>query len=272
MGKLSKREIAKQVQIKHLIDSTDVLNEDQVESVYEEFNEAFIGDITHSSAYFTPLDLAYDFALMSPTHGFILDACAGIGVLSYAATIRDHYEKNIRQIICIEKNPEFVAIGKKLVPQADWYCGSIFDESLHKQILKKHNIYKYDCMMSNPPFGTISMKYVPKAERKWLQYHGKEFEMAVIEVGVKLAEYASYILPVQSCTFQVSGTPFHQHKENRKFNRLKHHLKEPNLIQQWSSIDTSVYSGFKNTKVVVECLTVELDESHLDSICLPEKA
>lgn len=258
MGKLSKREISKQVELKELIDSGN-LTEDQVEHIYQEFNEGFIGDVTHSSAYFTPLDLAFDFSLMSPTHGVLLDACAGNGVLSYTAKIRDTHHNNIKQQICIEKNPEFVTIGEKLVPEADWYCGSIFDQQLHQKIFKKHGIKQYDSMLSNPPFGTVTMKYVADGERDWLGYTGKEFDMAVIEVGFKLAESHSYILPQQSCTFQVSGVSYHQHKENRKFNKLKKDINAPHLIQLWSSIDTTCYDGFKNTKALVECLTVEND-------------
>lgn len=260
MGKLSKREISKQVELKKLIDETKVLTDNQKEHIYKEFNEAFIGDVTHSSAYFTPIELAFDFALMSPTYGYVLDACAGIGVLSYTANIRDTYDGNIKQLICIEKNPEFVEIGKKLLPDADWHCGSIFDQKLHQKIFRKHKIKKSDCMISNPPYGTVTMKYVPDGERDWLDYSGKEFDMAVIEVGHKLAEYHSYILPVQSCIFSVSGAHYHQHKTNRKFNKLKKDIDEPNLIQQWTSIDTTCYEGFKNTKVLVECLNVEVDE------------
>ncbi|QDU81575.1 hypothetical protein Pla110_33170 [Polystyrenella longa] len=259
MGKLSKQQIKHQSELLDSIQNNP--NDDQIETFYHNFNEQFIGDVTRNSAYFTPLDLAYDFALMSPTYGYVIDACAGIGHLSFAAKTRDYYQNNIKQLICIELNHKYTEIGKKLLPEADWYTGSIFDEELHKEIMSNYNIQKYDCLISNPPFGSYSMKPVPKEQRKWLKYTGSEFDMATIEIGHKLANNASYILPTQSCTFQASGHSYiKQHKENRKFNKLKKEINQPNLIQHWTSIDTAVYEQFKNTRVSVECLTVEVDE------------
>ena len=136
--KLSKQEIKLQKEVKALIDSDKKLHEDDLEYIYENFNPGFISDVTTHSAYFTPLDMAYDFALFAGRHGVCVDMCAGIGILTYAAKIRDSWEKNITHQICIERNPDYLAIGKRLLPEADWILGDMFDQNMWNDILKKY--------------------------------------------------------------------------------------------------------------------------------------
>lgn len=78
MGKLSKQVVKRQKEIFDLIQNSEKLTPDEIELIYEEFNEAYLQDITSGSAFFTPLDMALDFALMAPIHGYVLDACAGM--------------------------------------------------------------------------------------------------------------------------------------------------------------------------------------------------
>lgn len=96
--------------------------------------------------------------------------------------------------------------------------------------------------------------------QEWLDSTGKEFEMAVIEVGHKLSKNNSYILPQQVCSFAASTENQHNYRESRKFNKLKKDLNEPNMLMNWLSIDTRVYDGFKNTTITVECCLVEIDD------------
>lgn len=94
--KLSKRDLKEQQSIYDLIQSKDKFSFEELERIYTDFNEGFLQDVTANSVYFTPLDMAYDFALMAQGFGVVVDMCAGIGVLSFAALTRDTYEKKIK--------------------------------------------------------------------------------------------------------------------------------------------------------------------------------
>ena len=269
MGKLSKRDLKEQKKIQDLLNSKDKFTDDELELIYTEFNEAVIGDVTQNSAYFTPLGLAYDFALMVPTHGVVVDLCAGIGVLSHAALTRDYYHNDIKKIICIERDPRYIEIGKKLVQSTSrtyyekgeekeytteviWLQGDMFDEEMWNQIEKDHG--KIDCIISNPPYGVVTKS---DKNRDWLKYKGKDIDIAAIEIGILKSKYPSYIIPQGSCTFKCSGRPYgSEHCENRKIDKLKKEI-GLDFYMAWASIDTTVYEqGFKNTKITVECCTI----------------
>ena len=261
MGKLSKRELKGQKEIFELLNSKDKLTFEETERFYTEANEAFITDITENSQYFTGLELAYDFALMSIwKEGVIVDMCAGWGVLSWAAMVRDGYNHDIKKIICIERDPKFYEIGKKLVQSNEhteviWICGDMFDVNLWKQIKQEHG--EINCIYSNPPFGKLSKT---SCDRSWLQYKGSEIEMAAIEIALKNSRHQAFILPSGSCTFEASTTKARtfgtHHKENKKVDKLKKDIKK-NFYMSWDSVDSSVYDQtFKNTSVTVECLSI----------------
>ena len=244
--KLSRAEIKLQKQVQELIESDRNLTFEELEFIYENFNPGYISDVTIHSAYFTPLDMAYDFALFAGKSGIMVDMCAGIGVLSFAAKTRDTYDGNIKQQICIERNPEYMKIGKRLLPSAHWIEGDIFDKSLWDSIITKYG--NIDCIVSNPPFGKVSKTDI---DRSWLDYKGADIDIASIEISLKHTDNVSMILPVNSCTFRYSGRQYFEEVENKKIEKLK---KETGLSFYMSNpgIDTSVYDQFKNTKVIVE--------------------
>lgn len=230
----------------------DKLSYKETELFYTEFNEGFIEDVTQHSAYFTPLEMAYDFALMSvPSSNVIVDMCAGIGVLTWCKHVRETYEEDKSVFVCIERNPKYIEIGKKLCPFAHWYEGDMFDLELWNRIEKEHG--SIGCIMSNPPFGSVTKS---DKDRSWLKYTGKDLDIAAIEIGLTKARHCAFILPQNSCTFQCSGKQFgYGTRENRKIMKLEKDLGYE-IYMQWDSVDTTVYDQFKNTKVVVECCSV----------------
>lgn len=247
--KLTKAQLKLQKEVEVFLEKDNLTIEDK-ELIYEKFNEGAIADVTTDSAYFTPLDMAYDFALFAGRHGVCVDMCAGFGVLSFCARIRDTYEKNIKHQICIERNPKFIEIGKKLLPEADWIQGDMFDKSLWDGIVAKYG--KIDCIVSNPPFGKVTKT---DCDRSWLKYKGADLDMAAIEIALMYADYVDMILPSGSCTFQYSGRPYYQEKENRKVDKLRKDT-GLNFIMSCDGVDTSVYEKFKNTPISVECVNI----------------
>ncbi|MGN8119602.1 hypothetical protein [Labrys sp. 22185] len=60
----------------------DVLSEDEKDFVLENWQLGAENNVAAAGAFFTPMDLAADFAL-EPGQGRVIDLCAGIGGLAY---------------------------------------------------------------------------------------------------------------------------------------------------------------------------------------------
>jgi predicted RNA methylase len=136
-----------------------------------------------SGAFFTPLALARDFAL-EVSGATVIDLCAGVGTLSYAVSDRNSPLDNI---VCVEKNPAYVAIGKRLVPDARWVEKDVL--SLSEDSLEGRP--KFDVAISNPPFGNISGIGM--------------FDLEVVRISSLVAKRGVFILPQQSTPFRYSG-------------------------------------------------------------------
>lgn len=117
------------------------LTDDEKEFVLLHFHPGASHNITANGVFFTPLSLAQDVAAMHGPGGRVIDACAGIGALSY-------FLRPVEEMVCLEINPEYCRIGKKIVPEATWICGDIFDAS--------GALGSFDSGISNPPFGAVS--------------------------------------------------------------------------------------------------------------------
>lgn len=81
---------------------------------------------------------------MVPTHGLVVDMCAGIGVLSHAALTRDTYNNNINKIICLERDSRYIEIGKNLLKAT----------KIQNEIEAKYG--KIDCIISNPAYSVVT--------------------------------------------------------------------------------------------------------------------
>ena len=81
-----------------------------------------------AGAFFTPLDLAFDFAI-EVAAGRIIDLGAGIGTLSWA--VHRHLTASPSrprpELVCVERNREYVRVGRRVLPEADWICADLFD-------------------------------------------------------------------------------------------------------------------------------------------------
>lgn len=195
MAKLTKPEIRAHEQALALLEKP-VLTEDDKEFVFRNWHEGATNINSQAGAFFTPYDMAFDFAfdVGGPR---VIDLCAGIGMLSYAAYYRHawgHHDTKL-QITCVERNPEYVEVGKKLLPEATWICADVFDViemGLHVPDL-------FDYAISNPPFGNI------KRQSNSPRYTGKDFEFHVIDIAAHIARNGTFIVPQMSAGFTYSG-------------------------------------------------------------------
>ncbi|MEP3246703.1 MAG: methyltransferase [Sneathiella sp.] len=167
--------------------------------VFEHFHEGGDSNNKVASAHFTPYDLANDLKL--DIHGHkILDICAGIGILSFAY-LNGYDHQYQPKLVCVEINPRYVEVGKKLLPEAEWICGDIFDPEIQKKLKGRG----FDTAISNPPFGKNAM-----GDKKAPRYKGNLFEYAVIDIASDLAEYGAFIIPQGSSPFLYSGVQWYQ--------------------------------------------------------------
>ena len=140
------------------------LKEDEVAFVLDNYHPGAEMNIGKSGVFFTPAGLAIDLAVFAYPIGErgsvrYIDACAGIGRLTWAIKDVDGAENKISEIIAVEQNPRFVEIGRKLFPDVSWVEGSIFSLDCIR------DLGWFDIGISNPPFGNLPDT---ATERGWL--------------------------------------------------------------------------------------------------------
>ena len=198
MAKLTKQQ-AKAHQKACAILAQEKIYDDEAWKVFENWNESAHHINSLAGAFFTPVGLARDFSL-EVTGRRIIDLCAGIGVLGYMASLG--HRGDAAELVCVEANPDYVEIGRKLLPEATWICGSVFDLPA--------DLGRFDVAIANPPFGATQ-----RAGGKGPRYSGNRFEYHVIDIASDLADYGAFIIPQASAPFQYSGVPSYrvQHAE-----------------------------------------------------------
>ena len=183
MAKLTKAEVKEHARACDLLEK-DSLTVDEREFVIRHWQESARHTNSSAGAFFTPLDMAWSFAIEVGCRR-ILDLCAGIGVLSYAIHQRSLWDATRPvEITCVEVNPDYVAVGRKVLPEATWIVADALSDL---------DIGRFDCVVSNPPFGNI-------------QGRGN-FDLAVVEQAERYADMGVFILPAGSVPWAYSGRP-----------------------------------------------------------------
>jgi hypothetical protein len=201
VAKLSKAQAKAHQQACDLL-AKDRLTEDDKWFVLENWQESATHINTIAGAFFTPVGLARDFSI-EVGGGRIIDLCAGIGALSFMCS--QGYERP-SHITCIEFNPDYAAVGRKILPEAEWIIASVFD-------LPK--LGHFDFAIGNPPFGAT-----PKGG-KAPRYTGGEFEYHVIDIASDLADWGVFILPQMSAPFRYSGQQCFEVRESDRYLTFK---------------------------------------------------
>ncbi|MFJ3097900.1 class I SAM-dependent methyltransferase [Streptomyces hydrogenans] len=216
MGRISKDAARLHREAVALVDSGRPLTETEKEFVLDHFHEA--ADTAHNlaGAFFTPEALAQDFATFHIDGTRIIDLCAGIGRLAFHALNRYDHQYNgepLRQIVCVEKNPDYVRVGRAVLPEATWICADVLD--VPDMLDELGGLF--DCAISNPPFGRIAR------DRDSPIYTGPEFEFHVVAVAAKVARSGAFILPQESTPYRYSSYVPRQsvHAKSAKYLRFE---------------------------------------------------
>lgn len=216
--------------------------------VFEHWHEGAEHMNGRTGAFFTPPKLASDFRI-DVCGDRIIDLCAGIGVLSFMAY---HYSwggygDKKPHITCVEINPAYVMVGKKLLSEAAWVCEDVFDFPALMSAGKR-----FDHAIANPPFGRV-----PSSGRG-PSYTGPEFEYKIIDLASQIAEAGTFILPQGSAGFRYSGAPYYRRQDNSKY--LKFHKQTGIHLDAGCGVDTSVYKDdWKGSSIVCEIVCTEFE-------------
>lgn len=245
MAKLTKAEAKKHAEAESLLVKDELAHEDKL-FIFEHWQESANHVNSAAGAFFTPYDYAMDVALeIGKPNATVIDMCAGIGVLSYAITQR----WTGADITCVEMNPAYVELGKKIIPDATWIQGDVFDLP---------SMREYQVAVSNPPFGRIS------GEFKTGRYTGKEFQYKVIDKAADLAKYGVFILPAMSAPFRYSGAPFFDWSPGREYQKFNQQTGIE--LDIGIGVDSTCYPPFKGAPVKTEVCVADFEESHLTTL------
>lgn len=163
--------------------------------------------VADAQTYFTPRAIAESVAIACKPgyRARILDLGAGIGSLSFwfdfTCTLEQHQHGD-HEFVCIEKNPRFVEVGRRILPKATWIEGDMFDQNLIE------SLGKFDTVISNPPFGKLKME-----RPDWLSYNDRNrAHFMAIEIALRASKLGPYtddmrafmVLPQAALPFRVN--------------------------------------------------------------------
>jgi SAM-dependent methyltransferase len=224
------------------------LTEDEREFVLINWHEGANPDQALDGAFFTPADLASDLRLEVGGQR-VIDLCAGIGRLAFHA--RDLWSRRWegappRELVCVERNPAFVAVGRRVLPEARWICADVLD-------LPAMDLGRFDTAISNPPFGRIARTGDAPG------YTGPRFEYHVIAVAATLARRGAFILPQASAPFRYSGEHFHREERDRECARFE--AQTGIRLSAGVGIDTTAYAdGWRDVSPRIEVAVCDFPE------------
>lgn len=245
MAKLTKAQAKAHAQACDLL-TKPVLTEDDKDFVLKNWNEGANHVNGAAGAFFTPYDMAFDFTIdaigQGGYGGRIIDLCAGIGMLSYACWHRSHQRA---RITCVERNPDYLAVGQKILPEAEWILADVLD-------VLGMDLGQFDVAISNPPFGNI------KREKNAPRYSGRDFEFHVIDIASHLAREGAFIVPQMSAGFNFSGGGHYRRQQDGK--AVKFQELTGLHFDAGCGIDTGFYiNDWKGVSPMCEIVSVDFE-------------
>lgn len=229
----------------------DRLTDDERMFVFENWHEGANHNNGFAGAFFTPHELAADFSL-DVGGGRIIDLCAGIGALAANVIERATYRSAVTEMLCIEINPRYAEIGRKLVPDARWIVADVMDWRDWWAVDLDGAMFDY--AIANPPFGKV------RRSGNGPRYRGAEFEFHVVDIASRIADYGTFILPQMSASFRYSGARYYDRYTSGRgveFERLTDLYMESGV-----GVDTSIHrDAWKDVAPLCEIVTIDFAEA-----------
>ncbi len=224
MAKLSREQWKKHERACELVELDRQLTWNEREFILDHWNPMATNNVGAAGAFFTPAEWAEAMMLPLAPRGRLIDLCAGIGRLAYTAFRWGGEE--ITEIVCVEINPDFVRVGKRVLPEARWIEGNAYDQELVR------SLGTFDKALSNPPFGKVP---TVNGSGKWLSTHAQGADVMAVEIGAMLAGAGVYIIPADKTDYHAEKKE-HQ-RDTRSIGRfLRRHYPEFN-INPWAGDD-----------------------------------
>ncbi|MFE9328353.1 methyltransferase [Nocardia sp. NPDC052278] len=227
MAKLTRQAEQAHRQACQLVNLHRDLSEDEKQFVLDNYQESTNPAQVLDGAFFTPSKLALHLE-MEVSGPRIIDLCAGIGHLAFACrnTIwEEHGGKPQRQLVCVERNPDFVQVGRKIVPEAIWRCADV--------LTLRPNFRPFDCAISNPPYG----RHIRRATDA-PGYDGSLFEYHVITAAARLARFGTFLVPQTSAPFDFSGVTFRRDNPSLDYHYF---TRTTGIVLDGTSTDTTCF-------------------------------
>ncbi|WP_328824476.1 methyltransferase [Pseudomonas arcuscaelestis] len=248
MAKLSKVAAKLHQQALDLVYSDKPLRLDDRYFILENFHESATNMNGLAGAFFTPEGLANDFSIEVPECKSLIDLCAGIGRLAFAC--RERAER----IVCVELNPEYAAVGKRVMPEAEWIVSDVFALG---------DLGRFNVAISNPPFGAVKTGHAFNG-----RYTGASFEYKLIEVASKIADHGVFIIPQASAPFRYSGQPNFRVEITRECQKFMD--QSGVLLEHNCGLDTSAYlDEWHGVSPMCEIVLCDFTQPHSEEIEVP---
>lgn len=257
MGKVSKADRKRHDEAMELVELDRKLTYDEKIFVLENYQESIGNYIQGTGSFFTPLKLSQEFSIYVNATKSVVDICAGIGHLSWGIVRACEFSSFTINLTCIEINPEYVKVGKKIIPEANWICADVTDINTWKDLGSFH------VAISNPPFGKIKTG----ANTMPLSYSGSEFELKAIEISAIVAEYGAFLLPQSSTPYAYSGAESRKDDFGQVTSPIPERSPKYKKFNEETNLDLEFNSGsdcgafekaWKNTSVMVEIVLSDL--------------
>lgn len=164
------------------------------------------------------------------------------GRLSYCQYIRN----KPKHITCIELNDQYVLIGKRLLPQAEWICTDALSYTPQRN---------YKVAYGNPPFGKIKTSSSVSG-----RYTGSEFEYSIIDAASCYSSKGVWLIPQTSAGFKYSGNTCYQRESTINSKLYKFTNETGFVMQPGVGVDTSIYRDqWNGTNILCESVIVDYD-------------
>lgn len=263
MGKITKQQLKLHEQTEELLWGSDKkLTQEQVAFCLEHWDpRALAGkQVARNQAYFTPLPLAIDAGKYIGGDGRqVVDIGAGIGRLAYAVLCANWWDAGRVKVTAVEINPEYVQVGRRLLPEVAWVQGDLYDLHLWQ------SLPRFDEAVSNPPFGQV----LTDNDTGWIGYHGPA-GLTVAAIGLRVARLGiTLILPQTQTPYRYSGRRPGENICTTNHMRYLETFMAQRPALQWhhSSIDTedeTYKSGWRGASPVVELVSLnDPDAEHV---------